>query len=61
MIPQETWEAMSPEQQAGAWWAELDGMLTTALDDVSYQADNEDTLVLSGLTFVVGTRVAVTP
>ena len=61
MIPQETWEAMSPEQQAGTWWVELDSMLTEALDDVVYQADNEDTIVLSGLTFIVGTRVAVTP
>jgi hypothetical protein len=61
MIPEERWNSMTPEQQADAWWAELDGMLTVAMDDLVYTADNEDTIVINGLTTIVGERIAVTP
>jgi hypothetical protein len=46
MIPEERWNSMTPEQQADAWWAELDGMLT---------------VVINGMTTIVGERIAVTP
>jgi hypothetical protein len=61
MIPQTTWDAMNPQQQADAWWFELDQMITLAMSELVYAADSEDTLVLSGLTTVVKTRTAVTP
>lgn len=59
MIPEEQWNVMTPEQQADAWWAELDGMLTTALSDIVYSADNDTTIVLSGMTTIVSERKAV--
>ena len=61
MIPEEQWNAMEAEQQANAWWNELDGMITRAMDDLGYSADNEDTIVISGLTTIVAERTAVTP
>lgn len=61
MIPQTTWDAMNLQQQADAWWFELDQMITLAMSELVYTADTEDTLVLSGLTTVVKTRTAVTP
>lgn len=59
MIPEEQWNVMTPEQQADAWWAELDGMLTAALSDIVYSADNDTTIVLSGMTTIVAERKAV--
>lgn len=61
MIPEEQWNSMNSEQQANAWWNELDGMITVAMDDLVYSADNEDTIVISGLTTIVAERIAVTP
>lgn len=61
MIPQITWDAMNPQQQADAWWFELDRMITLAMSELIYTADNEDTIVHSGLTTIVATRIAVTP
>lgn len=61
MIPEDLWNSMSAEQQANAWWNELDGMITVAMDDLVYSADNEDTIVISGLTTIVAERIAVTP
>ena len=61
MIPQTTWDAMNPQQQADAWWFELDQMITLAMSELVYTADSEDTIVLSGLTTIVATRTAVTP
>ena len=61
MIPELLWNSMNSEQQANAWWDELDTMITEAMDDLVYSADNEDTIVISGLTTIVGERVAVTP
>lgn len=61
MIPQATWDAMNSQQQADAWWFELDQMLTAAMSELVYGADNEDTIVYSGLTTIVATRIAVTP
>lgn len=60
MIPQTTWDAMNPQQQADAWWAELDQMIALAMSELVYTADTEDTLVHSGLTTIVATRIAVT-
>lgn len=60
MIPQTTWDAMDPQQQADAWWAELDQMIALAMSELVYAADTEDTLVHSGLTTIVATRIAVT-
>jgi hypothetical protein len=61
MIPEEQWNSMDAEQQANAWWNELDSMITRAMDDLVYSADNEDTIVISGLTTIVAERTAVTP
>lgn len=61
MIPQTTWDAMNPQQQADAWWFELDQMITLAMSELVYTADSEDTLVTHGMTTIVATRIAVTP
>ncbi|TDU62475.1 hypothetical protein EI77_04698 [Prosthecobacter fusiformis] len=47
---------MSAAEQANAWWAELTAMLEAAVREVNYQAGNEKTMVMSGLTTVVGVR-----
>ena len=47
---------MSAAEQANAWWAELTMMLQEALREVHYVAGNEETVVVSGLTTVVGRR-----
>lgn len=47
---------MSPAEQANAWWGELSTMLREALSGVHYVPGNEETMVLSGLTTVVGQR-----
>ena len=60
MIPQNTWDAMNPQQQADAWWFELDQMITLAMSELVYTADTEETLVYSGLTTIVATRTVVT-
>jgi hypothetical protein len=52
---------MNPQQQADAWWFELDQMITLAMAELVYTADSEDTLIHSGLTTIVATRIAVTP
>jgi hypothetical protein len=52
---------MDPQQQADAWWFELDQMITLAMSELVYTADSEDTLVTHGMTTIVATRIAVTP
>lgn len=56
MIPKDQWEAMTPEQRANAWFAELGQMLRTAQQELVYRADNEETNVVFGLTTVVSQR-----
>lgn len=56
MITQEEWERMPPAAQAEAWWQELRGMIHQALGELHYTAGSADTLVLPGLTTVVGRR-----
>jgi hypothetical protein len=53
--------AMTPQQQADAWFAELAGMLRVAQQDIFFRADNEETLVVSGLTTVVSERPDLYP
>ena len=50
------WNAMSPEQQANAWWAELSAMIHEALVSVRYLPGNDRTVVASGLTTTVDSR-----
>lgn len=50
------WNRMSAEEQANAWWEELTAMLEEAVREVRYQAGNEETLVVSGMTTVVGVK-----
>lgn len=56
MISKDQWEAMTPEQQANAFFAELGQMLYTAQQEIFFRADNEETIVLSGLTIIVSQR-----
>lgn len=56
MITQEQWGRMSPEQQADAWWQELSGMIREAIQTIQYTAGNADTVVVSGLTTIVGKK-----
>ncbi len=56
MISKDQWEAMTPEQQANAWFAELGQMLRAAQQEIFFRADNEETIVISGLTIIVSQR-----
>ncbi len=47
---------MSAAEQAAAWWRELSAMLQEAALSVNWQPGNEDSVVISGLTTIVGTR-----
>lgn len=47
---------MTPQQQADTFFAELAGMLREAQQDLVFRPDNEDTLVVSGMTTVVSVR-----
>lgn len=47
---------MMPQQQADTFFAELAGMLREAQQDLVFRPDNEDTLVVSGMTTVVSVR-----
>ncbi len=52
---------MTPEQQANTWFAELGQMLYTAQQEIFFRADNEETIVLSGLTIIVSQRIDLYP
>lgn len=56
MISKDQWEAMTPEQQANTWFAELGQMLRAAQQEIFFRADNEETIVISGLTIIVSQR-----
>lgn len=56
MIKQEQWESMPAPAQAEAWWQELRVMIRQALEELHYTAGSADTLVLPGLTTVVGKK-----
>jgi hypothetical protein len=59
MIDKDTWEAMTPSQQGDAWFFELGNMLRAAQSEIRYKADNEDTLVVSGMTTIVSERTDI--
>jgi hypothetical protein len=50
------WNALSPEQQANAWWQELTVMIHEAVVAVRYLPGNEHTDVCSGLTTTVAEK-----
>jgi len=55
-MTEEEFEAMTPQQQADAYFAELSTLLREAQQDIVFRPDNEDTFVASGLTTVVSIR-----
>ena len=52
-MTQELWESMSPSEQANHCWRELSGMIKEVMDE-QWQAGNPSTLVVPGLTTLVG-------
>lgn len=56
MMTQEQWEGMPAAAQAEAWWQELQTMINQAVQELHYTAGSEETLVLPGLTTVVGRK-----
>lgn len=56
MITQQEWESLPPAQQAEAWWHELSQMISEAAATLNYTPGNGQTLVVSGLTTVVGRK-----
>jgi hypothetical protein len=52
---------MTPQQQADTFFAELAGMLRIAQKDTIFRSDNEETLVVSGMTTVVSVRTDLYP
>lgn len=55
-MTQEDFEQLTPGQQADAWFAELASMLREAQSDIVFRSDNEETLVVSGLTTIISER-----
>lgn len=47
---------LTPKERADAWFAELGDMLREAQKDIVFRADNEETIVISGLTTIVSER-----
>ena len=60
-MTEEEFSEMTPQQQADTFFAELAGMLRTAQKDVIFRPDNEETLVVSGMTTVVSMRTDLYP
>lgn len=56
MITQDQWERMTPGEQAEAWWQELSQMIREAMEGLHYTSGNGQTLVVSGLTTIVGKK-----
>jgi hypothetical protein len=52
-VTEEQWNQMSPAEQANTWWGELSAMIREAAQDIHYQAGNDHTQVINGLTTVV--------
>lgn len=52
---------MTPQQQADTFFAELADMLREAQKDIAFRPDNEDTIVVSGLTTIVSVRTDLYP
>lgn len=53
---EEEFNQMTAQQQADAWFAELGQMLRKAQQDIFFRADNEETIVVTGLTTIVAER-----
>lgn len=47
---------LTPKERADAWFTELGQMLRKAQQDILFRADNEETIVISGLTTIVAER-----
>lgn len=47
---------MTPQQQADMFFAELAELLRDAQKDLAFRPDNEDTIVVSGMTTIVSVR-----
>jgi hypothetical protein len=60
-MTEEEFNEMTPQQQADTFFAELAGMLRTAQKDTIFRSDNEETLVVSGMTTVVSVRTDLYP
>ena len=52
----ELWETLTPQQQAEHCWQELTQMITAAVKSLELQAGNHETLVIGGLTTIIGER-----
>lgn len=52
---------MTPQQQADTFFAELATMLRNAQKDLVFRPDNEDTIVVSGMTTIVSVRTDLYP
>ena len=52
-MSEEEFNRLTPKERADAWFTELGQMLRKAQQDIIFRADNEETLVLSGLTTIV--------
>lgn len=47
---------LTPKERSDSWFAELGDMLREAQKDIVFRADNEETIVVSGLTTIVAER-----
>jgi len=55
-MTEEEFNNLTPKERADAWFTELGQMLRKAQQDIIFRADNEETLVVSGLTTIVAER-----
>jgi hypothetical protein len=55
-MTEEEFNDLTPKERADAWFTELGQMLQKAQQDILFRADNEETIVLPGLTTIVAER-----
>ena len=60
-MSKDEFEKMTLQEQTDHWFAELAEMLRLAQQDIFYRADNEETIVVPGITMIVAERTDVYP
>ena len=55
-MTEEEFNNLTPKERADAWFTELGQMLRKAQQDILFRADNEETIVIPGLTTIVAER-----
>ena len=58
-MTEDEFNKLTPQQQADLFFAELAELLRDAQKDLVFRPDNEDTIVVSGMTTIVSVRTDI--